>query len=635
MLRRESPVTLAREAVWRVWKPYRSNRLLSTMRRGEAHVEFRNVPYYRPDLGRIQHSIVRVVLGVADLVCSGKFPFLGYVTAEIGFPPSWNLDFVTGFEWEELPAEQLRPVVRHNGSDVKVPWELSRLQHLPVLAKAHLVSKREDYRGAAKLLALDWLKRNPVGIGVNWTLAMESALRGMSLCFMLSLLQPLRSDEEAWGAAITRSIWEHLLYTEASLEFSHVVRSNHYLSNIVGLLCMSSFLEGPDMARRRRLYQSQVQDEIFRQVYEDGGDYEASLGYHVLVLQMFTSAILLMRATGDAPRPEFTERVRRMYQFLAALADEGGYVPQVGDCDDGRTELLLGDLQQMLEIPPDKRDSLRISGLLGIGNALFNVDCAGSSSDLPWYGLEARPAQPPRPNLALFPVSGFAVARHADAEVIFCAAPNGIQGRGSHTHNDKLSIVARIGNHELFCDSGTYFYTRDVNVRNRYRSTAAHNTVMVDEQEQNSINLDRQFAFCIGNEAQVSQIHTQESDSEVTVGASHFGYRRLGVEHHRRVRLLNRCLIIEDSLRGDGEHVFEVRWHVPSIWNVRGAEQGFEIDGPRKGRLAVYAEVPFSCMQAQTGISRSYGGVLAPGTVLSIRGKTKLPCGVTTRVTWE
>lgn len=635
MLRKESPVTLAREAVWRAWKPYRSNRLLTTMRRGEAGLSFRSVPYYRPKLDEIDSSVVRVVLGVADLVCCGKFPFMGYLTADIGFPPQWNRDFVSGFEWENIPAARLQPVVRHNGSDVKVPWELSRLQFLPVLAKAYRLSKSEKYREAAKALLLDWINKNPVGVGVNWTMAMESALRGMSLCFMLSLLQPLRPEEQDWKRVVTRSIWEHLHYTEASLEFSHVLRSNHYLSNIVGLLCMSTFLEGADMERRRRVYQSQVQDEIFRQVYEDGGDYEASTGYHVLVLQMFTTAFLLMRAAGHEPRPEFRDRLIKMYQFLTAVANSDGCAAQIGDCDDGRTELLFDDLQQMLDVPPAKRDSLRVSGLLGVGNAMFRLECGGGSNDLPWYGLTAGRVRQCRPRLEIFPVSGFAVARHGDAEIIFCAFPNGIQGRGSHTHNDKLNLIARIGKDELFCDSGTFFYTRDVTVRNRFRETAAHNTVIIDDQEQNTINRDRQFAFCVGNEAQVGQINAEESLGEVSVGASHFGYRRLGVEHHRRVHVLTHSLIIEDCLRGEGEHVFEIRWHLSSIWSVSHGEQGFLIGGPRRVRLTALSPVPLSCMQASAEISRTYGGALDRGRVLSIRGITKFPCNVITRVTWE
>src|SRR5207247_1295240 len=80
---------------------------------------------------------------------------------------------------------------------------------------------------------LHWLESNPIGIGVNWTLAMEAALRAMSVCFLLNLLSPLRSDEQSWLAAITRSLAQHFLFIEANLEFSHFLTSNHYLSNLV------------------------------------------------------------------------------------------------------------------------------------------------------------------------------------------------------------------------------------------------------------------------------------------------------------------------------------------------------------------------------------------------------------------
>lgn len=629
-------MTLAREVAWRVWKPYRSNRLLSAIRRGNVPVDFRDLPYYRPNLLQVNDSAKATILGIADMVSRGTFPFLGYAPADLGFPPSWDRDFVSGYAWERLPAAQVRPVVRHNGSDVKVPWELSRLQFLPVLVKAHLLSRDEAYRNAAKVLLTDWIENNPVGVGVNWTMAMESALRGMSLCFTLSLLQPLRPDEQDWGRAVTRSIWEHLLYTEASLEFSHIVRSNHYLANIVGLLCMTLFLEGPGISRRRDAYQSRVQDEIFRQVREDGGDYEASLGYHVLVQQMFTSAFLLLHAAGCTPRPDFTHRLRNMHGFLAAMADGKGCVPHVGDCDDGRTELWLDDLQQMLHTPLEQRNSLRIRSLLGFSNALFAISDKGVADDLPWYGLEIRPAAAHRPPSALFRASGMAVARREQTEIVFCALPDGIQGRGSHTHNDKLSIVARIGEHELFCDCGTCFYTRDVARRNAYRSTAKHNTVMIDAQEQNTINPDRRFAFSLGNEAVVTPIEVQESESETRLSASHFGYCRLGVEHNRNVCVSSQGFVVEDSLRGCSEHDFELHWYLPSLWRVTDVRGGtIIIDGPRRVRMAFAAMSPVAMDHGPADISRTYGGAVEKGTAIALRGRAVLPCQIITRVAWE
>ena len=159
ILRQQPPTLLAREAIWRFWKPYRSAFYLAAIHREKQCLSFRSVPYYQPNLNGIGNG-AEVIVRFADLICAGRFPFMGYETADLGFPPQWNVDFVTGFEWEHLPAAQLQPVVRHNGSDVKAPWELSRLQYLPVLAKAYLLTRVTRYRQAAMDLFCDrrWSK---------------------------------------------------------------------------------------------------------------------------------------------------------------------------------------------------------------------------------------------------------------------------------------------------------------------------------------------------------------------------------------------------------------------------------------------------------------------------------------------
>ncbi len=76
--------------------------------------------------------------------------------------------------------------------------------------------------------------------------------------------------------------------------------------------------------------------------------------------------------------------------------------------------------------------------------------------------------------------------RSGDASVVFCAMPNGIHGKGSHTHCDKLSFVFRLGADEVFCDSGSRCYTRSAELRNLDRSTRAHNTLVIDGADQNT-----------------------------------------------------------------------------------------------------------------------------------------------------
>ena len=132
--------------------------------------------------------------------------------------------------------------------------------------------------------------------------------------------------------------------------------------------------------------------------------------------------------------------------------------------------------------------------------------------------------------------------------------PNGINGRGSHTHSDKLSFLLRLSDTELFCDSGTRCYTRDARLRNRYRSAASHNTVAVDYQEHNSISQDRDALFQCGNEAAVTPIEVYGKDGAIVFSASHSGYSRFGVQCSRTLHLRKNRLTITDEVTGSGNH---------------------------------------------------------------------------------
>src|SRR5467141_87365 len=457
ILKRESPLLVAREVLWRAHREWNTRRILGRLKR-PGHLKFRSVPYYNPDLRTLGEDSRALTVTFADEIRAGRYPFLGYGTAELGTRPKWNLDFINGAEWPPYVQRECRECIRHDGSDVKVPYELSRLQFLPVVGKAHVLTGDDSYRQAAKGILSHWIQSNPVPLGVNWTIAMEAALRAMSICFLLNLLSPLRPEEQPWLATVTRSLAQHLLYVEANIEFSHLLTSNHYLSDVVGLYCLSIFLEGEGMAARRRKYRQRIEAEMAQQVYEDGGDYEASTGYQVLVTQLFTSALLMMRSDRSASTsPAFVERLRMMFRFLNTVASSSGELPQVGDCDDGRTELLIDDLQQMIHSPVSERNSLRVPHLLGLGHRLFG-EGAGPGDDAAWYGLADAA---PTPNsesqthtgsayaIRVLPKSGIGVLQNGSAELLFFAIPNGIFGKGSHTHNDKLSFVLRLGGREV------------------------------------------------------------------------------------------------------------------------------------------------------------------------------------------
>jgi hypothetical protein len=645
-LRRESPLLIAREILWRTKREYKRLRLPGRLKRSER-ITFREVPYYRPDLRNISGRSRALIVAFADEIRAGRYPFLGYGTAELGTSPKWNLDFTTGVEWPQT-RHKGHEFIRLDGSDVKVPFELSRLQFLPILGKAYLLTREQSYRRTAMDLLLRWIQSNPVLLGVNWTIAMEAALRAMSICFLLNLLAPFPLKEHRWLKLVTRSLSEHLLYIEANLEFSHLLSSNHYLSNVVGLYCLSLFLDGQGMAARRQEYRMRIHEEMMKQVFDDGADYEASTGYQVLVTQFFTTALLLMRAErGRRVMPAFTERLRMMFRFLNTIASRPGELPHVGDCDDGRVELLVDDLEQMLLFPVAERNSLRISQLLGLGQRLFG-EGRGEADDAAWYALEEpRPIPYPAPALdppkvrpvRLLPKAGIAVLEQQSAELLFFAIPNGIFGKGSHTHNDKLSFVFRVGGKEIFCDSGTGCYTRDIATRNRFRCTAAHNTLLLDGLEQNRVFPGPAGVFILGNEAAVTPILEGEDSQGCFLRASHTGYLSLGVTHTRTIRSDDgkTAFAIEDELEGGGVHHFELNFQLAPnrAAEIVPAKNGLlcRVLGDPQVQLELSGPAGLQGAAEPSLVSTTYGSTV-PALRVRIWGRAALPARIITRISW-
>jgi len=355
-----------------------------------------------------------------------------------------------------------------------------------------------------------------------------------------------------------------------------------------------------------------------------------------------------MRASKVAPEPSFLERLRRMYRIMDELASPSGQLPHVGDCDDGRVELLLDDLQQMLWMKVAERNSLRVSRLLGIGKSLFGGR-NGSTEDAKWYGLSEAttlsfcPAShKPRPNgITLFPKSGIAIVRAEQAEVLFFAVPNGICGKGSHTHNDKLSFVLRLDGEEVLCDPGTGTYTRDARLRNHFRATAAHNCVVIDGQEQNTIEHSRSGLFWIGTEAEVGPIEQWCEHGSLCLRACHSGYKNVGVMHTRTICFPKErpAVMVEDELDGNGAHTFEINFQLAPDWKVNsldilGSEILVRVSGRRGLQISCQSVGNMHAERRTSLMSMSYGA-LTQSSSLRFWGESTFPTKLTTTFSWE
>ena len=194
----------------------------------------------------------------------------------------WQLDFKSGYRWSEKIWSPRLLYGQLSGADIKVPWELSRMQHLPQLAlRASALGKNDK---EALLLVreiknqwLDFIATNPPGFGVNWACPMDVAIRVSNWCMAWDILQASGFLVETEDKVIlAHSLHDHGCYIVKHLEWSSD-RANHYLANITGLAFIASYLQSSEETDSWLAFSIQeLVVEVGRQFYEDGTNFEGS-----------------------------------------------------------------------------------------------------------------------------------------------------------------------------------------------------------------------------------------------------------------------------------------------------------------------------------------------------------------------
>lgn len=338
-------------------------------------------------------------------------------------PIDWHLDFRSGYRWSPLTWYRAVPCAHLPGVDVKVPWELARMQHLPQLALAFGCARAGlphflpagRYREAFRNQVLDFVATNPPRYGVNWHTTMEVAIRVANWLVAYDLFRTYGADWDLdFERLFARSALEHGRHIAANLERSPAWRNNHHLANLVGLAFAGAYLAPrPEAERWRRTAAAGLSAEIERQFLPDGGHFEASTGYHALAAELAAYGLAMASAGGGATAADgmpdsLGGALVRMAEFLMRLTKPDGRLVQIGDYDSSRLFKLLPRPQnaRLGEAPPraldeehlDARPAVAaLGGLLGRedflrwrGGRLDGVLVAGLARETPWqYTAEA------------------------------------------------------------------------------------------------------------------------------------------------------------------------------------------------------------------------------------------------------
>jgi len=465
-------------------------------------------------------------------------------------PIDWHLDFKSGYRWRESTWYKDISFGHKPGVDIKIPWELARMQHLPQLAYAYSFAvkgrpgfrKKEIYLREFRNQVLDFIATNSPRYGVNWMCSMEAAIRVSNwlLAYDMFLSFGGGFDEEFEGIFV-RSVYEHGLHIVKNLEWTSEIRGNHYLSDIVGLLFVASYLpKTPQTDTWLAFAVQEIVNEVEYQFFPDGTNFEASTPYHRFAAELIiyaTGLVLGLPPEKQAalknydnrlhnvkpklnPSPikhypfnggkrevpfsgSYIERIEKMVEFIVNTMDMNGYMPQIGDNDSGRFfelcpsyfEMTLAEAKNKCCKLKDNReikeqtpflveDHLDCRDLIAAFNGLIKRDKDGIFSKKE-SSVDSNTCQHDI-TLYQYPHFGLYIYRSKRISLSVRCGLFGPRCNGGHAHNDQLSFTLAVDGTTLIIDPGTYLYTPLPEMRNLFRSTGMHNTLTVIGREQNT-----------------------------------------------------------------------------------------------------------------------------------------------------
>jgi hypothetical protein len=521
-------------------------------RRVESRRRFGNFSRFAPwgDGKRLQELLASEVTAEerAAVVAAGEravrhtFDLLGSGPVELGSSIDWHRDFKSGYSWcSRTHFTRVRQAVLSPGADIKVPWELSRCQHFSALGLSDRITGDPKYYEEFKAQTVSWLEANPYGTGVNWACAMDVGIRAVNWLNAAMLFEHrIREDgDENFFKDLERSLWMHGWYIRRNLEWSGPrggLGGNHLLADLTGLLAIGLLFRDTGTGRRWfRFAKFHLEREMLRQVRADGCNHENSTSYHRLVMEMFEwSAAVSARAESPFSK-SYETRLEAMRGFVDAYSAPSGIAVQFGDNDSGR--LICAGIGN----PSDHR--YLTAAECGFGGSLDRLLLSGRSAGEPESNAAGDWHQG-------FPDGGFWFARRGPAWLGMRAGAYA-EG-GGHSHCDQLSIVLNVAGREILVDRGTGIYTPDPEKRNRYRSTASHNTFQVNGWEQSRIESGRAAIFRLPDQARTEVVEWSAAGETVRLVGQHHGCEteRPGMLCRRTATLCGEQLSLVDQITG-------------------------------------------------------------------------------------
>lgn len=509
----------------------------------------------------------RHFIAAANEIRNGRIDLMGLKSLYVG----------TDVDWHREPLSERRSPLKHwkefdeldpyETGNKKIIWELNRHQHFFTLGVAYWLTGDERYADTFARHLESWIEQNPPGMGVNWASSLEVAFRSISWIWAFHFFRESERFTPALFYSALKFLYLHACHIERYLS-KYYSPNTHLTGEGLGLFYLGTQLPFFERAPQwRKLGEKIMFSEIEKQVLPDGIYFEQSTCYQRYTLDLYSHFVILRALSGEAYFGDDTngleDRLQTGFEALMYLTMPDGSTPMIGDDDGGRALPLTSDL------PDDMR------GTLAIGSILFDRPdmryVAGrASQEIFWLiGSEGVRAfgsleqNEPATVSHRFPSGGYGVMRDGwldtdNCLIVDCGELGALSA--GHGHADALAIEVAVHGKPLLVDSGTYTYHESRETRDYFRSTEAHNTLVIDGKP--SSEPGATFSWRSRAEARCDG-WIAEDRFDLFEG-SHDGYERLEMPatHRRSILFLkNDYWIVRDLVETTGYHDYALNFH--------------------------------------------------------------------------
>jgi len=427
-----------------------------------------------------------------------------------------------------------------------------------------------------------WIGENPAGQGNGWE-PYPSSLRIVNW-----IKWSLAENQPQYG-------WMHSLavqvrYLSNNLE-THLL-GNHLFANAKALCFAGLFFDGEEADRWYKTGLQIIERELVEQLCEDGGNFELSTMYHIIFLEDLLDLINIHRAYGRTLPKEIESQVVPMLSWLQAMCHPDGEISFFNDA-------ALGITPTVSEIT-DYADRL---------------------------GFVAKPVND---GLVDLPSSGYSRVSKGDAVALIDRAAVGPDYLPGHAHADTLCFELSLFGKRVIVNSGTSVYGTGQQ-RQIERGTAAHSTVLIDEENSSEV----WSGFRVARRAYVTKRSSQVDEQSIHLLGCHDGYKRLkGKPYHCREWLFDEnTLRITDHISGKGAHQAVAVFPLHPDVTLQHAQQDhcvLLVDGKQ-------VKIEFEGDGVLKVVNGSYHpefGFSIANQHLHYKLETDLPIEITTRISW-